>query len=262
MGKFLAVVRMAINDAVIYRSDILMWAFSLLLGPLIYLIIWLALSISGGKPPLTQSEFVQYYLLVMLVRTWANSWNSQFIANDIRTGAISPFLIRPIPYLSYRFGDSVGNRIIKAVFGLTAILILGIFFKVSIPNADIFQWLSFGLSFLMAGILMTISDIIIGLLAFWFDDITAIDEFYDVFYMIFSGVVLPLVIFPEFIQKVLIFLPFKYMLAFPVEILMGEATGSDIALGLIIQALWLILFFGLYKFLWTKGQIKYQAFGA
>src|SRR5436190_2220871 len=134
MLKFLAVLRMAMIDATIYRDDMLLWSLSLMIGPMVYLVVWLAVSATGNNLPLTSVQFVQYFLLVVLVRIWANAWHSQIVAADIRSGAISKFFLKPIPYLVYRFGDNIGYRLIKGLFGLAVFLLLALIFHMQIPQ--------------------------------------------------------------------------------------------------------------------------------
>jgi len=59
-----------------------------------------------------------------------------------------------------------------------------------------------------------------------------------------------------------VFLPFRYTLSFPIEVLLGQVSGQNIAIGLTMQILWLTAFFILVNTLWSCGLKRYSASGA
>jgi ABC-2 type transport system permease protein len=57
------------------------------------------------------------------------------------------------------------------------------------------------------------------------------------------------------------FTPFPYQLYFPVSIYLGQTTGDAMFKGLVIQALWVVAFYGLARLAWSRGIRKYSAVG-
>ena len=57
-------------------------------------------------------------------------------------------------------------------------------------------------------------------------------------------------------------LPFRYMLSFPIEILMGRLSLGEIGRGLAIQMAWAGVFWLGYRLLWQRGLRRYGAVGA
>lgn len=261
MKKLLIYIRLAIIDSIIYRGDMLLWAIGLMVAPTIYLLVWLAVIASGGRTPMSAAQFVQYYILTILVRMWANVWASQFIAADIRLGRITSFLIKPVPYIIYQFGGTTGNKILKSVFTIAVVIILSLLFGFTLPDKNLVTFLLFSVSWLFAGLILFLIDINIGLSAFWLDDISSIDELIDVLYGVFAGIVMPLTIYPQILQNLIIFLPFKYTVAFPIEIILGQVKGPQLLFQFLIELVWLVGLFVVYKILWREGTKKYQSYG-
>jgi ABC-2 type transport system permease protein len=56
-------------------------------------------------------------------------------------------------------------------------------------------------------------------------------------------------------------LPFRYMSAFPVEVLTGQLGGQETLTGLVIQLGWTVLAIALYRWVWTRGIRHYEAVG-
>ena len=120
----------------------------------------------------------------------------------------------------------------------------------------------FILALIFATVLTFVFDFVIGLGAFWVQDVKTITDFHDIFYFVLSGKVIPLGVLPTAIQIVNDFLPFRYMLSFPAEIILGNLNLENIILGFCVQIFWIILMTFLYIFMWRKGLKRYSAYGA
>ncbi|HET8841537.1 MAG TPA: ABC-2 family transporter protein, partial [Ktedonobacteraceae bacterium] len=77
-----------------------------------------------------------------------------------------------------------------------------------------------------------------------------------------SGQLAPLSLFPLPVQWLAQSLPFRWMVAFPVEVLLGGLSASSFAIGLAAQIIWLGLAMGLLVLLWKYGLRRYSAVGA
>lgn len=58
---------------------------------------------------------------------------------------------------------------------------------------------------------------------------------------ILSGLVIPIVFFPKFLQTISNFLPFKYISDFPFRIYAGNIPTNEVLIGIIVQIIWLII---------------------
>jgi ABC-2 type transport system permease protein len=81
-------------------------------------------------------------------------------------------------------------------------------------------------------------------------------------FLLFGGGVAPLELLPEPLQTIAYMLPFRLMMSFPIEILMGRLTVNEILIGLGSVVVWIAILFGVYKFLWARGIRQFSAFGA
>lgn len=224
--------------------------------------LWLAILGSGGKAPLTGDEFVRYYLALIIVNTWTAAWAAPFIASDIRLGKISPNLIRPVPYWIFPFGNNIGEKVMKFAILLFPFILLSQLFHFSLEHFSMIQFTLFIASCIIAAFLTFVVDLSVGLMAFWLDDVTAIEEGMDFSFYIFSGQLIPLIAFPTMLQNVANILPFRYMLSFPVEILTTQLSTESVLIGIAIQLLWMILAIICYSVLWARGVRRYSASGA
>ena len=64
----------------------------------------------------------------------------------------------------------------------------------------------------------------LALAAFWTTRVSAINQVYFVLMLFLAGQIAPLTLFPHWIQIVADILPFRWMLGFPVELVLGRLT--------------------------------------
>jgi ABC-2 type transport system permease protein len=101
-----------------------------------------------------------------------------------------------------------------------------------------------------------------GMLAFW---TVRIGGFYEMFawgigYFL-SGRLAPLEVLPSWVQVIADWLPFRYIIALPVEVLMGRAEPSLIVKGIVVQVAWLTICLIAKRLLWHFGLRQYTAVG-
>ena len=79
--------------------------------------------------------------------------------------------------------------------------------------------------------------------------------------MLFSGYVLPIDLMPEAVQKIIFYLPFQYLVYFPVNIYLGRLDTIEIIQGLAIQTFWVFALWGLMRLAWARGIRHFEAVG-
>src|SRR5262249_41755541 len=80
----------------------------------------------------------------------------------------------------------------------------------------------------------------IGALAFFLTQTMAIANLYFGLYSLLSGYLMPLKLLPPSIAAIAAWLPFRFMLSLPVELLTGQHPRSELPLLLAGQAAWAV----------------------
>jgi ABC-2 type transport system permease protein len=99
-------------------------------------------------------------------------------------------------------------------------------------------------------------------LSFWTSQATAIDELYYVVAGFLTGAFAPLSLYPATVRAVIDWLPFPYIVFYPVQVLNGNLGGGGILRVLAVQALWLFVLIVIRNVLWRRGLRQYGAVGA
>ena len=68
---------------------------------------------------------------------------------------------------------------------------------------------------------------------------------------ILSGLVIPIPFFPNYLQKISNYLPFRYISDFPFRLYVGNVSDYEGVVGILIQIIWIII---LLKFFVNKTE--------
>lgn len=262
MKKLVSILKLQIIDSFTYRGDIFLYSLSGVAHPLIMLAIWLTVINSGGQTPVSREEFIQYYIFLLVVKTWTGAWSAPFIARDIRLGQISPLLIRPVSHYFFLLGGNIGEKLIKTLYIGPFLIMLMVFLNQRVPELTLWEWSMVWMTWMGAATLTFIADLCIGFTAFWLDNSESVEDGYDLLMHIFSGQLIPIFAFPFMLQRISTFLPFRYTLSLPLEILLRRLSPQDLISGVLIQAFWIGAGLWLVRILWRKGLQRYSAVGA
>ena len=98
--------------------------------------------------------------------------------------------------------------------------------------------------------------------AFWITKMSAVMQAYAVAALFLSGFIAPLSLFPPIVQTLASVLPFRWALAFPVELGLGRLTPDQVATGFAAQLVWIGIALVLLRVAWRAGIRRYSAVGA
>src|SRR5437879_6209276 len=265
MKKYLHVLNIGIQNNLTYRFNFLARTLFGFIPLVAMLFVWQAIYAGNGQGSTigaySLAQMISYYLVVTIVDalTAVNEDDWQ-IAADIKDGNISQFLLKPIDYLTYRLCLFFSGRLTYlAVAAVPLALFILWFHQYFVLPA---HWDTLGfflLSTVLTALLQFFTSYTMAMLAFWVLEVSTFIFILFAFEYIASGHLFPLDILPRGLEQALFLTPFPYQLYFPVSIYMGRTTGTNLLHGLLIQALWVVLAYGLARFAWMRGIKKYSA---
>ena len=238
---------------------------SLALGGVItsvlFCVLWLASS-KLGYDTVSEKYILSYFLLVLLCTRLTADVSVKFTMSSITRGDFSKYLVRPFSYLTEVLGANIGEQILQTLFVIPVVLVAGYLLRdyliYDITPYTIFLFIA---AVLMANILKFVSSQIFSLFAFTVKENQGLRILYENAVIIFSGEIIPYVALSDTFVMVLRVLPFRYMLSFPVEILMGGMRPYDLSFGFITGSIWIIFLFLIYKIAYAVNIKKYEAEG-
>ncbi len=243
-----------------HRGFFFLLAFGWMLPLLVYLFIWSAAAGEGNLQGLTQARLAGYYLILILVNQLTYSINNWTVGDNIRIGKISQWLLQPISPLYQVLSSEVAGKVVFMLFSIPLTALFALIIRPQI-NLTLSQGLLFLPALLFAWILRFFWGFWLALLAFWATRADSLLALQDTFIFLFGGHLAPILLLPEWMQTPARILPFRYMSAFPVEILTGQVVGRDLLFGFALQFSWMVIAILLYKWIWQRGVRHYEAVG-
>jgi ABC-2 type transport system permease protein len=246
-----------------YRAMLFIWLIGQVLEPLVYLVVWTAVVHSTGRSVggFGARDFAAYFILLMLINHTTFTWIMWEYEYRVRQGTLSFTLLKPVHPIHSDIADNLSYKIITYPVMLLVAVALSVAFNPAFhftPWATISFFAALGLAFLLRFLL----EWTLAMTAFWTTRVSAINRAYFVLLLFFSGQVAPLSLLPRRVQMIAAILPFRWMISFPAELLLGRLTPAQALAGLGAQVVWLAVCLVVMKIIWRAGTRVYSAVGA
>jgi ABC-2 type transport system permease protein len=247
-----------------YRANLVMYLFFWLVSPIVSLAVWTTVANGQGSVGgLTANDFVTYYMTLLIIDQLTSDITLHIFAFKIQDGTLSGELTRPVhPILT---NTLVTNISFKVLTLMTLIPVWGVLWMLFQPNFSTVTWqgivlavpaviLGFAVSFLLGASLTCV--------AFWTTRVWSLAEFYWAMIALFSGQFVPLQLMPQLVQQIARVLPFQLFKFFPIQIVLGRLSASEIVTGYLTGFAWLLVALFLFKWVWRRGLKQFSAVGA
>lgn len=259
------ILKTAMEERLVYRGD---FAFATLVRFLpIVTQIYLWNAIFGGNSQrqlngYTYSGMVAYFLLVMLARAFSSMPGlANGIALSVRDGSVRKYLLQPVDMLDYLFWHRIAHKLVYYAIAAGPFALVFWLCREYLPGwpepVVLCAWMA---SLMMAFLVGFLIESLIGLVSFWFLEVSSLIFIYMMMSYFLSGHMIPLEWIAEWIPWVY-YLPFKYLAYFPAAVLLGRVPQDTLLLELGIQAAWVIALLFLNRLAFYYGVRRYGAFG-
>lgn len=267
LRAFPTLLRIGLAEAVAYRAELVVWMLTTTM-PLVNMALWSTVARDQriGPERFGSADFMAYFLLVLVVRLLTGSWVLWLMNTEIRSGALSQRLLRPVhPLLCYT-AENLSALPLRGALVLPLCLLILFLYQGSRLTHDPFLVGAFFLALPGAWLITFLSMVVFGALAFYIESTLALFQLWMGSYTIFSGYLVPLSLLPRPVRALADVLPFRYVLDFPVKLLLGmpgRAPGHLLVLKhLGIEYAHVLGLLLLSMALWRAGLRRYEAYGA
>jgi ABC-2 type transport system permease protein len=253
-------LRIGLAEAVAYRAEFLVWMLATTM-PLVMLAIMTAMAREAPVGGFDGKGFVAYYLVTLIVRQMTGAWVAWEMNREIKEGLLGLRLLRPIHPLASYSADALAAMPMRALIALPIAVIVLIVAAGKDVTHDPFNVAVFLVSLLGAWLLNFAVSAIIGTLGLYIESSLQVFELWFGCFMLLSGYLIPLSLFPAWLEKTARALPFCYLQAFPTETLMGIRDRHAALAGLGMQLGWAAMAWVILLVLWNRGLKRFAAYG-
>ncbi|HEX8793246.1 MAG TPA: ABC-2 family transporter protein [Polyangiaceae bacterium] len=258
---FPTLLRTGFADAVAYRAEMIVWILATTM-PLVMLALWTAVAQNQPIGRYGQAQFVAYFLATFIVRQLASSWAFYEMNFEVRNGTLAMRMLRPVHPLWAYAAESLASMPFRALvsvpFAIVALAVVGRDAVTHDPGA----WALWAVSILGAWLITLSVNLVIGCFAFFMESSMKLMDAWLVFFFVLSGYLIPIELFPGRLRAIVDWLPFRYQIGLPVEIMTGVHTSyAEILQLLARQWGWVVLGLGATYLAWRRGLRQFAAYG-
>lgn len=264
---YLMMATMSLRRRMSYRSDF--WISSVavfLISFAVVYMVWRSVYLESGREEIGGFTFhgmVVYYLLAMLLmRMTRGGEGASIVSAEIYDGSLTRYLVYPTHYFALKYfqrlGEMIPVAIQAALLGVILAAVLGVPAGVVLTPATLSMA---AVAILLANVLCFLMFVLVEMIAFWADNVWALNIALGMALAVLGGRTFPLSLFPEWFQQVMVWLPFQYTLYTPVAILLGEVSGAEWLRGCAVSLGWCVAMGAAARVVWRRGSYEYSAVG-
>jgi ABC-2 type transport system permease protein len=265
------ILRISIEERLVYRGDFALSTLMRFLPIVTQIFLWGAVfaAIAASSGPgqsvagYTKTSIIAYYLLTMISRAFSSMPGlASGITRDIRDGTVKKYLIQPIDMVGFLLLYRVAHKLVYysvAVVPFALVFYLCRGFFSGWPPPGVFA--AYVASLLMAFLLGFFLEATIGMIGFWFLEVSSLLFVYMLFNFFFSGHMFPIDMLPPFWRHVVQLIPLQYLAYFPAAVFLGRVTGPELTWGLWIELGWVAFFMVAARVAFHFGVRRYSGFG-
>jgi ABC-2 type transport system permease protein len=256
----MAAIKNGIKGALAYRGEFLVGLIGSAIVPVgIQLMLWYAIFQSGNTTHFAGMDYPE-----LLAYTWTSLLFSQIRGGDydfelieqIRTGTLSNFLLRPVGVVEFVFFQGFGEKLYTALVCLFFGLIATIFTKLTVIHLLMGLFLA-----ILGNMIAYLLGASLAAAAFYWENAFAVLMVKNMVVSLLCGEVLPLSIVPEKYSFIWKSTPFYLFVYGPTQIALGKWDTHQFYAEVGFALLWIFGFWAALKLLWTYSINRYQGIG-
>lgn len=222
-----------------YRLSHIINNFASAIFGFVFISIWVGvLEGKGTSVGLYSSSTMTYYIAFTQVLIWITTFLSQGLGIhlQVRTGAVSLDLMRPVNYFLYVLAQEAGRLLYNFLYRTLPIAIVYyVTVGFYIPRQPI-TYIMAPFSILLAVFIGLLLYYLVGLTSFWTTEIGGLHSILLTLLFGLGGQFVPLDLLPHWLSTIVLSLPFAGVLYYPTMIYLEQISPAVIGL----QAIWAI----------------------
>jgi ABC-2 type transport system permease protein len=257
-------LKVGFAEAIAYRAEMLVWVLSTTM-PLIMMMLWTSVAtvapvVGKGGANWNSGQFVAYFLSVFVVRQLVSAWAAWEINFEVRQGSLGMRLLRPIhPVVSFAMSN-LAYMPMRALVTMPVVLLLVLAYGDQLSH-DWRVWALWGLALPLGWAIAFFVNVTVGAMSFYLESSLRLMDVWLALFFVFSGYLFPLEFFPPWLRATTDYLPFRYIIGLPVELMTGSLAFDDAWPLVGRQLIWVGGAVTAAFSLWTRGVQRFQAFG-
>jgi ABC-2 type transport system permease protein len=274
LRTWFTMLAICLEERLVYRGDFIIGTLMRFLPIVTQVFLWTAVFNATSRADIagySRNDIVAYYLLTMVSRAFSSMPGlASGIARSIRDGSIKKYLVQPVDYVGYLLAARIAHKLVY--YAVATLPFAGVFLFCRDYFPPIPDWTTLGaftLSLVLSFLLGFFMEATLGMLGFWFLEVSSIVFAYMLLQYLLSGHMFPLDMLADVatgipgtsLADLVRWLPFEYTAYFPAAVWLGKIRGLDLGRALLIEAVWVVVMAAACRVAWLRGTRRYSGFG-
>ncbi|KQX69093.1 ABC transporter permease [Paenibacillus sp. Root444D2] len=258
--KYAFIGKITLRNQLAYVADFLIRSLFLLLILYIFLQLWQTTFRGEGTETIAGFSFKQimWYLVITESMILASPSLCSRVEEEVKTGEIVFKFVRPVNFVAFHYVEYMSEATIRflvnaALGGLLGLLIMGPpDFGYGLLWLPIVALFGFTVNFML--------NMVLALSSFWVEETRGLEFVYNKFLFTIGGMLMPLELFPDILQRIGRWLPFQAIVYIPAKTAVTyDAVQLPIMIG--TQLLWVVIIGIIVSLVYRKGVKKLNVNG-
>ena len=254
ISKYAAITRINLLNNLAYIGELMYRSIFMVLILYVFVQLWRVTYGVGGTERisgLSLSDTV-WYLVMTETIILSKIRIAGKIAEEVKDGSLAYTVGRPYSYLLYHFFYGIGDTLLRIAINFVAgsilvALLVGPMPATNLPAVLVAVLLAIILDFCISGL--------IGLLAFFTEDVDSFTIIYQKILFILGGMLIPLDFLPGWLRDISLVLPFNYAIYAPAKLFV-QFDGSHWLSTVAAQLVWIGVFATALNLMFRWGMLR------
>jgi len=262
MKKYLTIAKAEWLDALQNPGEVFLWIILESIPVFIMGSLWIANKNNLSHLSVSPGQLVTYYFVVLMTSRIIGFYFDEHAQVEIRDGTFSKHLLKPFSFPLYLISNNLGGKIFH-FFSLyiPVTLLLAFTFRSQIILPSSYNILFFAISLIFAYFISFAISALTATAAFFWEQSLSLIHAHWMLVSTAGGYMLPLFLYPEWLQSIFNFLPFKYLYYIPAAIFTNKLNFQEAFSSLIYSLTWAISLNIMAYIFWKSGLKRYTSVG-
>ena len=221
-----------------------------------YILIAVAAAAGGTAGGWDATELVTFAFLTQGMINVSQAFGDPELAERVRSGDVVVDLYRPIDLQMWWLASALGRAAFTTLArGIPPVALGAVVFDLRFTTSPAMLALAL-VSVLLASVTGFAFRFLVNLTTFWTLDQRGLDQMATLALSFFSGLLLPIVLFPGWLEGLARLLPFSAMIQTPAEVFMGVHGTARVVALVTHQLLWVVALLVLGRIVLSRAQHK------
>lgn len=238
--KYAALALTTFQQATAYRITTIFTVLITFVWVFILYFLWDAAFSRSGRIAGYSWEEMRTYIVIAYGINALVGWSiGSGMMQSVKSGAIVIDMIRPLNYCGTQVARAVGFSIVEGIIAFALVIVFGLLvFGIQPPDSAIAA-IGFVIALILGYFTKVLVIFLVSLLCFWVLNSVGLMWAQQAVITMLSGTLIPLALMPGWLRLITEILPLRGIVATPLAIYLGKATGWEMVGLLALQVGWL-----------------------